>query len=86
MEDFKLNISGCRSPRRRRYNPREPEASRHIFLNWKECLCEPQDLQAGSLNIQSLAGCALRSGKQNTDKGGQPAGMRTGKSCFIHIN
>ena len=34
IEDCKLNIYGCRSPRRRRYNPYEPEASLRAFLKW----------------------------------------------------
>ena len=35
IEDYKLDIFGCPSPRRRRYNPYEPEASLRPFYNRK---------------------------------------------------
>jgi hypothetical protein len=48
IEDCKLNICGCRSPRRRRCNPYEPEASLPHYYR------ERISLRAVCLNIQSL--------------------------------
>ena len=50
IEDCKLKICGCRSPRRRRYNLSEPEASLRPFHNGKKSLI----LQSSIDNLQFL--------------------------------
>ena len=45
-QDCRLNICGCRSPRRRRYKPYEPEASHRIFKKGTRMNTEYTDINA----------------------------------------